>query len=72
MKLVDKVGYVIVDKETDEVLGYDIYNNLIEAKTYYYHKAKYFDSLLRKWVTVKFDDQDKYIIKKVKLVEIDE
>lgn len=69
-KLEDQIRYMIVNKETNEVWHGEVYSNTTGAKTSFFHASKYYDRQVNKYKTVRFDDQDKYKIVKVKLVEI--
>lgn len=70
MKLSDQTRFVIVERETRELWGLDVYHNKTGAKTSFFHAGKHYDKSLNKYVTTKFDDQDKYEIVEVKLVEV--
>ena len=64
-KLEDERQYVIVDKATKELLSSEVYLSITGAKTSYWNAVG-------RWDGIKFDDQDKYEIVKVKLVPVDE
>ncbi len=64
--------FAIVNKETNEVWGSDLYHNTTGAKTSFYHTNKYYDRSINKYCTIRFDDQDKFEIVKVKLVRVDD
>ena len=70
--LEDQIRYVIVDSETGELWGGDVYSNTTGAKTSFFHASKYYDRQVNKYKTVRFDDQTKYKLVKVKLVPVDE
>ena len=70
--LEDQIRYVIVNSETGEQWHSDVYHNATGAKTSYYHASKYYDRAANKWKCVRFDDQTKYKLVKVKLVPVDE
>lgn len=69
-KLEHQVKYMIVDKETGDVWCSDIYHSPTGAKTSFYHASRYYDRQVNKYKTIRFDDQDKYKIVKVKFVEV--
>jgi hypothetical protein len=71
MKLEDVVMYAIRNKETGAMWG-DPYSNKTGAKTSWYHASRYYDQPNRRYVCIRFDDQDKYEIVKVKFVVVDE
>lgn len=68
-KLEDVVGYVVVNTETDEVWSDEVYSNPTGAKTSWAHSQ-----YRRLWPQIttkpKFNDQTKYRVAKVKLVEV--
>ena len=67
MKLEDVIMYAIRNKETGEVWG-SPFSNITGAKTSWYHASRYYDRVVNKYICIRFDDQDKYEIVKVKLV----
>ena len=69
-KLEDQIRYAIVCKETEQMWHYELYHNPTGAKTSFFHASKYYDRQERKYKTIRFDDQDKYKIVKVKLMEV--
>lgn len=69
-KLENQIRYAIVNKETEEMWHQELYHNPTGAKTSFFHASKYYGRQELKYKTIRFDDQDKYKIVKVKLMEI--
>lgn len=67
-KLEDVVGYVVVNAETDEVWREEVFYNQTGAKTAW--AAKHYDRAENQWIKLKFNEQTKYRVAKVKLVEV--
>jgi hypothetical protein len=70
--LEDQIRYVIVDSETGEMWYSEVYNNTTGAKTSFFHASRYYDRTTGTYKTIRFDDQTKYKLIKVKLVPLDE
>ena len=64
--------FAIVNKRTNELWGSALYHNPTGAKTSFFHASKYYDRSVNRYCTIRFDDQDKYEIIKVKLVRADD
>jgi type I restriction-modification system DNA methylase subunit len=72
MSIEDKILYAIVNKTTGEAWGYDTYSSPTGCKTSWFHASKYYCRKSNRYKTIKFDEQDKYKIVKVKLVIVGE
>lgn len=69
-KLEDVVGYVVVDAETDGVWREEVFYNQTGAKTAWAAAKRYYDRAKNQWIKPKFNEQTRYVVVKVKLVEI--
>lgn len=71
-RLEDERQYVIVDKVTKELWSGECYLSTTGAKTSYLHATKRSNWYKNPKLPIRFDDQDKYEIVKVKLVPVDD